>query len=157
MATMQPGFERHHLVDMIRRVDHRGSDVLLWSDEADRASSQLAPYPAFRWAWRVTAAYQWKQPQHITILEVIVLANHLRQEVCHPRMFAKKFLCVLDSQVDTAVITKGRSSSRQLNFQLRKAAALQLAADVYPLCTWALSRRNFADNPSLIWEPVNDA
>ena len=43
---------------------------------------------------------------------------------------------VFDSQVSTAVITKGRSSSRLLNFTLRECAALFLAKDLYPLVAW---------------------
>ena len=148
---MWPGFEAAHLRDMINRVDRRGSDVQLWAGQLDRASAQLAPYPAFRWDWQVVEAYPWKKKQHITILEVLAFLNHIRGKCTSTNFLHKRFFHILDSQVGAAVLTKGRSSSKELNLQLRKCAALYLARDLYPLFAWTLSQWNFADKPSRIW------
>ena len=137
---------------MMRRIDHRGSDVQLWAGELNRASGQLAPYPAFRWDWKVVASYPFLRAGHITELEMRAFLYHVRQEAELPQFFAKRFLHVLDSQVSTAVITKGRSSSRLLNFTLRECAALFLAKDLYPLVAWTLSKWNFSDLGSRIFQ-----
>ena len=151
-ALMWPGKEREHLRDMMRRIDHRGSDVQLRASEPTRASAQLTPYPAFRWVWKVVASYPWYLKGHITELEMKVFLYHLRQEAELPELFAKRFLHVLDSQVSTAVIAKGRSSSRILNFTLRQCAALLLVKDLYPLVAWTLSKWNFSDLGSRIFQ-----
>ena len=151
-ALMWPGREQEHLRDMMRRIDHRGADVQLWAGELNRASGQLAPYPAFRWDWKVVASYPFLRAGHITELEMRAFLYHVRQEAELPQFFAKRFLHVLDSQVSTVVITKGRSSSRLLNFTLRECAALFLAKDLYPLVAWTLSKWNFSDLGSRIFQ-----
>ena len=148
LEGMQAGQETAHLEALLRRIDHRGSDVQLWCGELDKASRQLAPYPAFRWEWRTVAAYGWKVPQHISVLEVVAFLNHIIEASQHKRFINKRFFHVVDSQVAAAVITKGRSSSRALNIQLRKVAGILLVGNLYPLVVWTLSGWNYADGPS---------
>jgi hypothetical protein len=50
--------------------------------------------------------------------------------------------------VALAVVVKGRSSAKVLNRLLRRFAALQLAAGIYPVCGWVESEDNPADEPS---------
>ena len=94
------------------------------------------------------AAYSWRSPQHISILEVAAVLNHVTEAAQARRFLGKRFFHVVDSQVAAAVVAKGRSSSRSLDSQLRKLAGLLLAGDIYPLMVWTLSGWNFADGPS---------
>ncbi|CAK0870625.1 unnamed protein product [Prorocentrum cordatum] len=152
LKNMRQGQEVEHLRDLCRRIDHRGSDVQLWAGELHRACRQVAPCPAFRWAWKTVAAYSWRSPQHISILEVVAFLNHVTEAAQSRRFLGKRFFHVVDSQVAAAVVAKGRSSSRSLNSQLRKLAGLLLAGDIYPLMVWALSGWNFADAQQLDYE-----
>ncbi len=65
---------------------------------------------------------------------------------------AVRFLHVTDSQVVLAVMAKGRSSSKQLNWLLRRVAALNLVADVTPSYVFVSSADNPADAPSRWWD-----
>ena len=145
VSSMVAGGEHEHLRELIRYVDQRGSDVHLWSDAPLRELRQQAPYPAFLWDWAPRTSYRWKWKQHISVLEVLAVVNHVTQSFETPGLLSQRFFHVVDSQVAAAVISKGRSSSKQLNFLLRKLAGLILAGDAFPLMLWTLSKWNFAD------------
>lgn len=49
-------------------------------------------------------------------------------------------------------LEKGRSASRPINGGLRRAAALLLISDCYPLLAWTISRWNWADMPSRVFK-----
>ena len=151
LATMSPGREVEHLRHLLRRADRRGSDVQLWTGELVRATRQAAPYPAFRWAWRAVSAYRWSEEAHINVLEVLAFVNLVRQLAGSGALQSTRFVHVVDSMVASAVIAKGRSSSRLLNFRLRQLAGLLLASDAYPFVVWTISSWNFADRASRWW------
>ena len=148
LRLMRRGQEAEHLHFLVRHVDRRGSDIKLWNGELLRAISQQAPYPAFRWAWQAIASYPWKSPSHINVLELAAFVNFVKQAVKSKAFLSKRFVHVLDSTVAAAVITKGRSSSKRLNRQLRELAGLLLAADSYPFVVWTISAWNFSDKAS---------
>ena len=55
---------------------------------------------------------------------------------------------LLDSQVATSILTRGRSSSKRLRSVLRRYNALVLAVGAYPLYAYVHSEDNPADVPS---------
>ena len=63
---------------------------------------------------------------------------------------------ILDSKVARSVLAKGRSSSRRLNRLCRRLMGLVVAADLYPLVLWSISRWNFADKSSRAFEDKAD-
>ena len=154
--TMQKGGEGPHMLEMVRRTDHRGSDVQLWCGELSRDLRQRAPYPAFRWQWKPTSSYAWKHCGHINVLELVAFLSHVKKSLESSRFISKRFLHVVDSQVTAAVVAKGRSSSRQLNMQLRRVAGHALAGDIYPLVVWTISAWNFSDRASRRLEPARN-
>ena len=149
LGEMTTGNEVQHLCAMVRRADHRGSDVRLWCQELAQHPRQACPYPAFRWAWKTTQSYAWKTSgQHINLLEVRAFLYFLLHESESVRFGAKRFLHVFDSQVAAAVVAKGRSSSTKLNALLKRIAAVLLATDAYPFALWTLSKWNYSDQAS---------
>ena len=153
---MQPGLEAMHLARMVRRAHYRGTDVRLMAREPDEVGEDSlvadplkeVPYPAYRWLWREQLSFAWKHEQHINILEVAAAFAHLRRKSRGPEGHALRQLIVLDSKVAANVMAKGRSSPRRLNRMCRRIMALVLAADLYPLVLWTISRWNYADRPS---------
>ena len=152
LGGMKHGAEAEHLKYLLRCADRRGSDVQLWSGELLRNTRQTAPYPAFHWQWEARASYQWKESAHINVLEVRAFVNFLRKSLESGSLARSRFVHVVDSMVAAAVIAKGRSSSKALNFGLRQLAGLCLAGDSYPFIVWTISSWNFADAASRAFE-----
>lgn len=114
----------------------------------DRGSNhELVPYPAYRWLWRETMAYRYKQDAHINELETQALVGHIRQGLKEPSVAKVKVMVIVDSQILFYAVGKGRSPSERLNRLLRRLAALSLAGGLYVFRAWTLSAWNFADNP----------
>ena len=65
-----------------------------------------------------------------------------------PREHGKKFLHVMDSQVNLAVAAKGRTSSNRLAHVVRKSSATSLATNMRDVNAFTRSDRNPADKPS---------
>ena len=139
-------------------MEFRGSDVRLdlglfyRPDAAPRTSIDPG-----RWSWSVAHSYPYKEKDHINILELRSILHVLEWRSRVSSFHSRRFLHLSDSQVCLSVLTKGRSSSRQLNRLLRRIAALCLALDLLPLWAWVESRLNPADEPSRRYEPSDQA
>ena len=97
-------------------------------------------------------SFKWHHPQHINILDVAAAFAHLPRQARTAANCSKRQLMILDSKVACSVMAKGRSSSRRLNRLCRRLLGLVVAADLYPLVIWTISRWNFADKPSRAFE-----
>ena len=148
MGLARRGSELDFARELVRRADHRGTDVVLSKGLLDRQLRQLVPFPSAIYDWRPVAKYCWRQGGHINVLELQALLDYLRQAVDSGRLHGCRHLHVLDSLVATAVVAKGRSSARALNHPLRRIAALSLAADLYVFPMWTLSPWMPADRAS---------
>ena len=113
-----------------------------------QSQREMVPYPAYRWLWRETLSFKWKQEAHINELETQALVAHVRRLLREEEVKQVRLMIVVDSQVLFYAIRKGRSPSKRLNRLLRRLSALQLMGDLYALPIWTLSAWNFADNPS---------
>jgi hypothetical protein len=102
-------------------------------------------------------AWPWKSKAHINELEVSSAITALRRRSRSAARHGERVLLILDSTVAVGVLAKGRSSSKRLNRLCRRAAAIVLAADQYPVYTWTISGWNFADRPSRRVHPRADA
>lgn len=141
--------EQRFVAHMLRRVDHRGSDVRLSTAAVFRPICwQRVTVLAEWWRWKVTQSYDWQQTQHINMLELGAFLNLLRTEGRNPELHDKRALRLLDSQVAIALLVKGRSSARHANSLLRRVAAVTVAMNAFPLYAWLASRLNPADGPS---------
>ena len=96
--------------------------------------------------WSVRAAWHWRKPEHINMLEGRAFLEWL-QSLCRGRQGSRAFALV-DSRVTLGSTAKGRSSSDGLTMLLRQGAALQLAGGLYPRAGFAPTRLNVADDPT---------
>ncbi len=140
-------------VSLVRRlldmVGYRGSDVHVDTlafyrpDRLPRTSID-----ARKWSWKVVKGWKWKHKDHINVLEMEALYQSLRWKLRGERLFNKRFLHLVDSQVVLGVVAKGRSSSHKLNKVVKKINLLLLGCHSYMLLGWVRSELNPADEPS---------
>ena len=132
-----------------RLADHRGSDIRLDVGVPYRREAwPRMEISSEQWKWRVFLSYRWHHQDHINVLEVAAAFDALRSMVKKASSHSCRRLFLLDSQVAIGVLTKGRSSSRRLNFILSRFAAVSVAANVFPVFGWVSSAKNPADGPS---------
>ena len=147
---MNPGGEMAHLKEMLRRLSIRGSEIKLYF--RDNQEGEM-PYPAYRWLFRKVFSFKWQEADlHINEGELNAFLAMAERRASRPDKHAKRYLAILDSQVIRGALGKGRSPSRPINRGLRRAAALLLCSDSYPLLAWTISRWNWADKPSRAFE-----
>ena len=104
---------------------------------------------------RVIVSSRWRDPEHITILELRAVQTALRWASSRPALRDSRLLLLVDSAPSVCSINKGRSSSRKIavNRRLRSIAALALAAGMTLSCRWIPSASNPADAPSRVFDP----
>ena len=133
----------------VRRQEFRGSDIRLDTGSFYRPDSfPRGAIDPGRWLWHVAESYEFRIQGHINVLELKALVRTFEWRLRSSSFQKCRALHLTDSQVALATSVKGRSSSRALNRLLRKFAALQLAAGIYPLLGWVESDSNPADEPS---------
>ena len=132
-----------------RRQEAKGCDVRLDLGTLYRADAfpRTTINPA-RWKWAVAHAYPFFGNEHINVLELRALLMAFEWRSRRAANNDQRALHLCDSQVALAVAIKGRSSSRRLNFFLKRFASLQLAAGLWPMLAWVESHLNPADEPS---------
>lgn len=96
--------------------------------------------------WEAMRVWFWKSKVHINLLETSVVASLLKQMMrSHP---GTRLNILLDSSVAKGALAKGRSSSLGLQPILRRAAACQIAGNLYPAHSYAPTKLNVADDPT---------
>ncbi|CAE7679035.1 unnamed protein product [Symbiodinium sp. CCMP2456] len=153
LETMNGGEEKLHLEWLLQHAYHTGCDVRLTDRGDDIVGHRPGPYPAFRWHWKDVLSYQWREPQHINVLEMTAFLTELRRRARNVDALGKRFFCVIDSLVSFYVLGKGRSSSKRLNRVSRRIASLSLASGLIPMTLWTISKWNFSDGASRKYEP----
>ena len=142
--------EERLVVDHLRSVDHRGSDVRL--DAGTLMSPSSWPRRSLRphlWRWQTKFAWSWTSVhEHINLLEARATLNAIRWRLRSRIGIGKKHLHLVDSQVVQAVVTKHRSSSKVLNRICRTNCALELASHTHLLVGFVRSDLNPADAPT---------
>ncbi len=133
----------------VRRQEFRGSDVrldlgLLYRPDAFPRSTIN---PA-RWQWATAHAYPFNEQEHINVLELRALLMAFEWRSRRGSSGDERSLHLTDSQVALSVAVKGRSSSKRLNWVLRRFAGLQVAHGIWPILCWVESHLNPADEPS---------
>ena len=67
-------------------------------------------------------SHKWRRPGHITLLETIAVLDLLKRRVRKLECHRSKILVLVDNQAVIGILTKGRSSARQLQSPLRRIA-----------------------------------
>ena len=97
--------------------------------------------------WSVLFSYRFRHQDHIDVLELTALTS-LIKHLGNRGARRQRILCCVDSRVVLGAVSKGRSSSRRLNFCLRKLAFECLGASLSVDLLWLPSWGNPADAPS---------
>ena len=143
--------------EYLRQADKGGSDVRLDLGIPFRVKAwPRAGIRAHLFHWRIIHGYKWRHAAHINVLELQAVVNGLQWRLRKVRKGSKRYLHLVDSQVVSAILGKGRSSSRRLQPALSKLWSLCLATGAY-LCVGYV---NTLDNPSGIpsrWGPTKDS
>ena len=80
-------------------------------------------------------SHKWRRPGHITLLETIAVLDLLKRRVRKLECHRSKILVLVDNQAVIGILTKGRSSARQLQSPLRRIAhsfLMVIAASFWP-------------------------
>ena len=136
------------LGQMIRRSMHKGGDVRLATGTLLHPSAwpRRSIEPAW-WHWKVVLSYPQKG-RHINVQELHAVLQSYRWKMRSKNEIRTRAVHALDSQVAMSVIVKGRSSSRQLNYLLKKLNALILACSGQLALVYVRTDLNPADKPS---------
>ena len=97
--------------------------------------------------WVESFSYRFRHPQHINLLELEALISLIRGPVGRG-LGNRRVLCLVDSRVVLGSASKGRSSSRRVNFRLRRLGGLLLANKLSLDLCWVPSWANPSDAPS---------
>ena len=93
-------------------------------------------------------------PSHITLGEADAVVWAAGDRLKRPCDDGCRFVHPLDSVAVTGAMTKGRSSSRALNFRCRQVASINIAGGHDIMYPWIPSADNPADEPSRWFEPA---
>jgi len=103
-------------------------------------------------AWSTIMSKGWSHVEHINVLELRVVLLSLHWILSYPSSISSRVITLVDSTVTFFSLWKGRSSSPQLLFVIRKISSLLLAGDISLLLGWLPSEWNPADSPSRLIE-----
>ena len=142
---------RKLVFEYLRRAERGGSDVRLDLGIPYRAKAwPRAGIQSNLWTWQVIHGYPWEEgsSSHINHFELLAVLNAVRWRVRTASQIHSRFLHLVDNQVVSAILTKGRTSSLRLRHTLRRFNALLLGAGLYPAFGFLNSEDNPSDIPS---------
>ena len=136
------------LRQMLRSSIYKGCDVrVATASLLDPKSWPRRSLEPSRWTWRVVLAFPIKG-SHINVLELRAVISAVEWRCRSVRNIRTRAVHATDSQVVMAVVAKGRSSSRILNFALKRLNALLLASSIRLALVYVRTDLNPADRPS---------
>ena len=97
---------------------------------------------------RVTQRFRFAATHHINVGEMRARRALLRKLARQPSCGRTRQLVAYDSRVTIGVAARGRSPSRALNHEQRRAMPYLLGPDIQEGPLWVDSKRNPADHPS---------
>ena len=106
-------------------------DQLVTSVPTKRGTSSLMSFDPGVFSFSKVAAWRWKHPEHITVLETRAVHAYLRRG---PR--GQRYFFLPDNAPSALAIAKGRSSSIRLNAVLRKLSVTTLSKNQQIFLAW---------------------
>lgn len=113
---------------LLRRTNHTGSDIRIISGEI--MSSKAFPRESAAaqwWNWQEGFNIKWRTKSHINVLELESILLGIKQQIAHFHFSDMRIFQLSDSYVCISVVSKGRSSSVQLQRVMKKISAHLLA------------------------------
>lgn len=134
---------------LLSRTNHTGSDVKITTGEILNPKAVVRQsIEADWWHWLPVFHTQWKQKEHINLLELRSILLSLRYHVSHLKHQQIRIFHLTDSYVCMSVVSKGRSGSRQLNRILKEINGYLLAFGIYIIIAHVESSENPTDGAS---------
>lgn len=134
---------------LLARTNHIGSDVRITTGEVLNPKA----YPrqgvqADWWHWKAAFKLKWKNKEHINLLELRSIVLAVRYQISHKKIFSCRLFHITDSYGAMSIISKGRTSSKQLSRLLRQLNAYLLAYDMFLILGHVESTENPTDHAS---------
>ena len=152
------GIAPKHVVQLLARYSDHGQVYtnlkLPWSiglTTEHKCPLRRVRIPIERIKWH-TAGAPWN-PAHITLGEADAVTWAAEDRLRRPVDEGCRFVHPLDSAACAGCLSKGRSSSFQLNSRCRRVCAINIAGGHEVFYPWMPSKENPADEPSRRWEP----
>ena len=130
---------------MLRKTNHTGSDICILSGEI--CSSKAFPRQSVEscwWTWKRGFTTTWKGKSHINVLELETVLLGIKFQVQRYGATDMRIFQLCDSYVCMSVVSKGRSSSKQLTRVLNQISAYLLAHGLQLV----MAHVDSLDNPS---------
>ena len=124
------------------RLDWQSTDVAKLVDNRSAACGI-----ALQAKWGACLQVEVTRARHINLLELEALYR-LLEKIARSGVRRARLLVLVDSQVTLGAVTKGRSSSRRVNFWLRRVAGVCLSYGLSVDLVWVPTKANPADAPS---------
>ena len=130
---------------------YKGSDVSILPGGVmqPKVFPRMAIPPRW-WTWKTIVQSKLVNQlgeEHINALELRAYLSMLRWRTRRGQRF-KRFLHLKDSQVNLAILAKGRTSAVRLAPILERASALIIVARLFPIGAYCPTKENPADDPS---------
>lgn len=109
---------------LLRQTNHTGSDIRVVTGEI--MSSKSFPRESVSaqwWKWKDGFNIRWQSHSHINVLELEAILLAIKHQISHFQVSDARIFHISDSYVCISVVSKGRSSSKQLQRVLKKVAA----------------------------------
>ena len=131
---------------MLRRTNHTGSDIRVTTGEVFNARTfPRQSVEAEWWDWKPGFARKWGRKAHINVLELEAILMGLKFQIQRFHCTDARIFQVTDSYVCMSVVSKGRSSSRQLQRVIRVISAHLLAHGLFLIIAHVDSSTNPTD------------
>ena len=137
---------------LLRRTNHTGSDVRMVTGEvlAPKNFPRQSVASAW-WQWKHGYAQRWKHQSHINILELETILWGLKYQINKFKLIDSRVVQLSDSYVSISVVSKGRSSSMQLQRINRVLSAYLLAFGLQLIMAHVESGDNPTDEKLRQW------
>ena len=136
---------------LLRKTNHTGSDIRVITGE--QMGSKVYPRQSVCsqwWMWQQGFHRRWKQRSHINVLELEALLCGVRFQLEKFKVGDARIFQISDSYICISVVSKGRSSSVQLQRVLNKLNATLLAHGLFLIVAHVESTDNPTDRMSRV-------
>eukprot|EP00971_Amphidinium_carterae_P336479 6472870-Amphidinium_carterae.2 len=130
------------------RSSPEGRDLFDFPEAVRPEQDSLLEHVVLPTPWHISASYRFRRHSHINVQELLAYRTALRAASRRRECWKSKTPFFIDSQVVVNVISRGRSSSHQLNYILQTSLALCLFCSITPLPIWIGTEENPADDPT---------
>eukprot|EP00971_Amphidinium_carterae_P332781 6467102-Amphidinium_carterae.1 len=133
--------------EMVRsRPEHQ--QLFEFPAAARPAQDALLEHVVLAQPWRITASYRFRKRSHINVQELLAFRTAVRRASSLSSCWHRRIPFFVDSQVVANVITRGRSSSHQLNYILQTCLGMYLLCGLVPMAMWIGTHENPSDDPT---------